>query len=367
VTARPETGRSRESGFSAPRWLRNRHLQTILPNSPLRPRCRLLLRNEVLELPDGDFLRLEWLDGDGPLVVMLHGLEGSSRSRYARGIMAALGRAGYQIVLMSFRGCGGVPNRLPRSYHAGDTADLSSLLAHVSRSRPGVPVAALGYSLGGNALLKYLGEAAADTCVRTAVAVSVPFDLQDSCAAMSLGVARLYQGLLLGHLKDSTRRKFATRPPPFDLRPGLGASDFEGFDDRITAPLHGFADAPDYYRKSSCRAYLKHIHVPTLLVHAADDPFMTRASIPAAAELAPSVTLELSEHGGHVGFVAGDAPWNLRCWLEDRIVRHFNEALMTTDVASAASWRTRLTSRSRRRKPRAAQSGANSAAAAEKD
>jgi predicted alpha/beta-fold hydrolase len=175
---------------------------------------------------------------------------------------------------------------------------------------------------------------------------------------MSVGVARLYQRLLLGHLKDSTRRKFSTRPAPFDLRPGLAATDFEGFDDRITAPLHGFADAPDYYRKSSCRGYLKHIRVPTLIVHAADDPFMTRAAIPTAAELASSVTLELSEHGGHVGFVAGDAPWKLHCWLEDRIVRHFNEVLMTANVASGTFGRTHAASRSWRRKPRT-QSGSN--------
>jgi predicted alpha/beta-fold hydrolase len=354
------------SPFTPPGWLRNRHLQTIVPNSPLRRRPRLILRNDVLELPDGDFLRLEWLDGDGPLVVMLHGLEGSSRSRYARGIIAALGRAGCRVVLMTFRGCGGVPNRLARSYHAGDTGDLAFLLDHLRAGHPGVPIAALGYSLGGNALLKYLGERGADTCLRTAIAVSVPFDLQDSCAAMSIGFARLYQHILLGHLKASTRRKFDRLPAPFDLRAGLAATDFEGFDDRITAPLHGFAGAPDYYRKSSCRAYLKHIRVPTLIVHAADDPFMTRAAIPAALELGAGVTLELSEYGGHVGFVAGDAPWNLRCWLEQRILRHFNDALLTPDAATSAAARAPRTVRPRRRKARG-QTVARSTAAAGED
>jgi predicted alpha/beta-fold hydrolase len=359
-------GEIRPSAFAPARWLSNRHLQTILPNSPLRPRRRLILRNDVLELADGDFLRLEWLDGDGPIIVILHGLEGSSRSRYARGIIAALGCAGYRVVLMTFRGCGGVPNRLARSYHAGDTGDLASLLDHLSANHPGVPVAALGYSLGGNALLKYLGERGADTCLRTAIAVSVPFDLQDSCEAMSIGFSRLYQRILLSHLKESTKRKFSTRPTPFDLRPGLAAKDFEGFDDRITAPLHGFAGAPDYYRKSSCRGYLKGIAIPTLIVHAADDPFMTRAAIPTAAELAPSVTLELSERGGHVGFVEGETPWTLRCWLEDRIVRHFREASMVPGLASESAGRTRIISRSWRRQPRT-RSGSSSTAVGGKD
>jgi predicted alpha/beta-fold hydrolase len=352
------------SPFAPPVWLRNRHLQTIVPNSPLRARRRLILRNETLELPDGDFLRLEWLDGDGPLIVMLHGLEGSSRSRYARGIIAALGRAGYRAVLMTFRGCGGVPNRLARSYHAGDTGDLAFLLDRLSAEHPGLPIAALGYSLGGNALLKYLGERGTETCLQTAIAVSVPFDLQDSCAAMSIGFSRLYQHVLLGNLKASTKRKFAGRTAPFDPSAGLAATDFEGFDDRITAPLHGFAGAPDYYRKSSCRAYLKDIRVPTLIVHAADDPFMSRAAIPAEAELAGAVTLELSEHGGHVGFVAGDAPWNLYCWLEQRIVQHFNGALLTPDAAASTAARAARPVRTRRRK---APSHGTSRTAAERD
>ena len=358
-------GKVVRSPFTPPGWLRNRHLQTMAPNSPLRPRARLILRNELLELPDSDFLRLEWLDGDGPLIVMLHGLEGSSRSRYARGIIAALGRAGYRVVLMTFRGCGGVPNRLARSYHAGDTGDLAYLIDHLQTAVPGVPIAALGYSLGGNALLKYLGERDTDTCLRTAIAVSVPFDLQDSCAAMSIGFARLYQHILLGNLKASTKRKFEGRPTPFDLRAGLAAKDFEGFDDRITAPLHGFAGAPDYYRKSSCRAYLKHIRVPTLIVHAADDPFMTRAAIPTAGELGPGATLELSEHGGHVGFVAGGAPWNLHCWLERRIVRHFDDALLTPDAAASAAARALRTVRPRRRKTRTRTAATSTAAAGE--
>jgi predicted alpha/beta-fold hydrolase len=317
--------------------LRNPHLQTIFPNSPLRRRTQILLRQEILELPDHDFLRLEWLDGEGPILLMLHGLEGSSRSPYARGVMAALGRAGYRVVLMSFRGCGGIPNRLARSYHAGDTGDLACLIRHVRMAHPDAPVGALGYSLGGNALLKYLGESGSDAGLQTALAVSVPFDLQDACAAMSTGAARLYQRLLLGRLKESTKRKFAELPAPFDLRPGLAASDFEGFDGHITAPLHGFADAPDYYRKASCRRFLRRICVPTLILHAADDPFMSRAAIPAASELSESVTLELSEHGGHVGFLAGSTPLNLHCWLEQRIVQHFNETMLTTGSAAATS------------------------------
>jgi uncharacterized protein len=317
----------RPSAFTPPWWLRNRHLQTILPNVPLRGLLPLALRNEVLELPDGDFLRLAWLDADGPVVLVLHGLEGSIRSPYARSMMRALHGAGMRAVLMSFRGCGGVPNRLARSYHAGETADVAYVVAQIRARFPGIPVAALGYSLGGNVLLKYLGERGSDAGLATAVAVSVPFDLTEASAAMSIGLARLYRALLLGRLKDSVKRKFSVRPPPFDLAHGLAASDFETFDDRVTAPLHGFANASDYYRKSSSRAFLKRIVVPTLILHAADDPFMTRAAIPRADELSDAVTLELSAHGGHVGFLAGASPWSLRCWLVDRIMSHYAAAL----------------------------------------
>lgn len=326
----------RTSEFRPPWWLANRHLQTVIPNSPLRPVQRLPLREETLELADGDFLRLEWLDGAGPTIVMLHGLEGSSRSPYARGIMHALGAAGCRVVLMSFRGCGGFPNRLARSYHAGDTADLAKVIEYARASDPDRPIAAIGYSLGGNALLKYLGECGADTPLSAALAVSVPFDLQEACAAMSVGTSRFYKRVLLGRLKDSTKRKFGSRPAPFDLRRALSAPDFETFDDVVTAPLHGFSDAQDYYRKSSCRSYLRDIRVPTLILHAIDDPFMTAAAIPAAEELADCVTLELSERGGHVGFVTGSTPWNLTCWLEARIGQFFREALNPKGLAATA-------------------------------
>jgi hypothetical protein len=285
---------------------------------------------------------------------MLHGLEGSSRSRYARGIMGALHRAGFAVVLMSFRGCGGVPNRLARGYHAGETTDLAYLIERVEARRPGSAIGGLGYSLGGNALLKYLGERGHEARLRTALAVSVPFDLQEACAAVSVGAARLYREILLRRLKASTKRKFTVRPAPFDLARGLAATDFETFDDRITAPLHGFADAADYYRKASCRGFLKRIRVPTLIVHAADDPFMTPAAIPRADELSDHVTLELSERGGHVGFLSGTHPWNLRCWLEERIVQHFAEAFGAprTGTASGSTKRKRLALRKPRRTAR---------------
>ena len=343
-----------QGSFQPPWWLSNRHLQTILPNCALRPTPRLTLRSEALELSDGDCLRLEWLDASGPTVVMLHGLEGSSRSRYARGIMRALGNAGFRVVLMSFRGCGGFPNRLDRSYHAGDTSDVAAVIDHAHRGSPDLPIAALGYSLGGNALLKYLGERSSDTPIRAALAVSVPFDLHEACAAMSIGASRFYQNVLLGRLKDSTRRKFGTRGAPFDLKRGLAAEDFETFDGTVTAPLHGFADAHYYYRKASCRGYLGRIRVPTLILHAADDPFMTRAAIPTAEELASCVTLELSERGGHVGFIAGSAPWNLTCWLEGRVLQFFSDALSAPGVSPAAvPARHRLSPRTWRRKAKA--------------
>lgn len=301
-------------------WLPGPHAQTLWPVL-FRRRPRLALRRERLELPDGDFLDLDWTGGDqGPIVLILHGLEGSSDSHYARGLLAAIVRHGWRGVVMHFRGCSGQPNRLAHRYCAADTADMAYVTDWLRRREPAAPLAAVGYSLGGNALLKWLGMADADLPLRAAVAVSIPFRLDDTAQRLQKGFSRLYQLHLLRALKHGYRNKFRHRSDgPVTLAELATIRDFYGFDDRITAPLHGYAGVDDYYARASCRPNLRQIRVPTLILHARDDPFMWPETAPEASELSPSVRLELSAGGGHVGFVGGPWPWRADYWLERRI------------------------------------------------
>lgn len=308
------------SAFRPAWWLSSPHAQTLWPVL-CRRRPDPPLRRECLELPDGDFLDLDWTIGErGPLVLVLHGLEGSSASHYARGLLAALVRQGWRGVVMHFRGRGGQPNRLARGYCAADTADIAYLVDRLREREPTTPLTAVGYSLGGNALLKWLGETGANAPLRAAVAVSVPFVLDNTARRLRTGCSRLYQHHLLRALKRSYRQKFRQRQDgPVALTDLPTLRDFYAFDDRITAPLHGYANVHDYYARASCRPYLRYIRVPTLILHALDDPFMHPEATPEADELSPSVRLELSSHGGHVGFVAGRWPWRAEYWLEQRI------------------------------------------------
>jgi hypothetical protein len=281
---------------------------------------RVPLQRERLELPDGDFLDLDWLapvDANGPLVVVLHGLEGSSDSQYARGLLAAARRRGWRAVVMHFRGCSGEPNRLARSYHSGDTGDLAHVITELRARSPRLPIGVVGYSLGGNVLLKWLGETGS-AVIDAAVAVSVPYDLACAAERLARGVSRLYQWELLRRLRASLRRK--CRRIALPLRVEAGAlRTFRDFDEHVTAPLHGFRGADHYYAVASARQYLPGIRVPTLLLHARDDPFMTEQAIPRPQELSATTTLELYAHGGHVGFVGGAWPWRPLYWLEQRI------------------------------------------------
>jgi len=311
----------RNSNFMPAWWLPGPHLQTLWPVWARR-HYQKHLRRERLATPDGDFLDLAWTTGreQGPLVIVLHGLEGSIDSHYAATTLNAVVRAGWRGVLMHFRGCSGEPNRAVRSYHSGETGDIDFLVRTLRAREPDTPLAVVGYSLGGNVLLKWLGERGADRPVSAAVAVSVPYEL-DACARrLQRGFSRLYQRHLVDSLRQGVREKFRHRDDaPFDLGGLAALRTFREFDDYVTAPLHGFAGVDDYYSKSSSRQYLKDIHAPALLLHAADDPFMTPDVVPREDELGPGVTLELSPHGGHVGFVGGAWPWRPRYWLEQRI------------------------------------------------
>jgi len=219
---------------------------------------------------------------------------------------------------MHLRGTSGEPNRLDRSYHSGASGDLAEVLSALTDDPEGAPLAAIGFSLGGNLLLKYLGETERPL-LEAGIAVSVPFVLRDAMLRLDLGTSRIYRGYLVDKLKRAFRRKFADRPCPLavDIDSIRG---FNGFDDQITAPLCGFAGVFDYYSQASCRQYLPGITTPTLILHARDDPFMFPTTIPFEHELGPGVTLEVSRHGGHVGFVAGAIPGRPVYWLEGRIL-----------------------------------------------
>ena len=285
-----------------------------------RRRPSLALRRERIELDDGDFLDLDWGPRThGPVVLVLHGLEGSSGSPYASGMLEIAHARGWRGVVMHFRGCSGEPNRLPRSYHSGDTRDLADVVSHLRASGDVPALAAVGYSMGGNVLLKWLGERGASAPLAAAVAVSVPYTLSLTADRLTRGLSRIYQRRLIGDLRAKLRRKFSHRASPIDLERAHGSRNFWEFDDCVTAPLHGFKDVHDYYSRSSSRQYLRDISVPTLMLHAEDDPFMTPEGLPSHDELSPSIALEVSARGGHVGFVHGSLPWRPRYWLEERI------------------------------------------------
>lgn len=317
-------GNLRQCSFRPAWWIRGAHMQTLWP-SLVRRRVLPELVRERIELADGDFIDLARARADGPPVLVIHGLEGSLESHYAAGILSALAEAGFQPVFMHLRGCSDEPNRLARSYHSGATGDLAAVLAHLAERPEGAPLTVIGYSLGGNLLLKYLGEGM-EPAIGAAVAVSVPFLLRDAMLRLELGASRIYQRYLVNKLKDSYRRKFACIPSPLELNLDE-IRDFFGFDDQVTAPLHGFAGADDYYAKCSCRQFLPRIERPTLIIQAQDDPFMFAHTVPREEELGPGVCLELAHHGGHVGFVAGVLPWRPHYWLETRIIEYLRDSV----------------------------------------
>jgi predicted alpha/beta-fold hydrolase len=304
------------STFKPAWWLPGAHLQTLWA-SFLRDTPRLQRRRERLWLADGDFIDLDWFGphtAEAPLVLLLHGLTGSSNSHYILGQQQALAAQGWASVALNWRGCSGEPNLLPRGYHSGVSDDLAAVIQHLQALRPLALLYAVGYSLGGNVLLKYLGETGANSGLQAAVAVSVPFRLDHCADRIGLGFSRVYQAHfmreLTAYVRDKKQRfRLNGQQPHLAALEQLGALDkmhtFWDFDGLVTAPLHGYVDAKDYYRRASSRYFLPAIKVPTLLIQAADDPFVFRHSVPELSELAAGTQLELHPHGGHLGFIDG--------------------------------------------------------------
>lgn len=313
--------------YRAPAWLPGGHLQTIYSSLFIHARP-LAYRRERLELQDGDFLDFDQADGppDAPGVVLFHGLEGSADSHYARSLMGTAQARAWQGVVAHFRGCSGEDNRLPRAYFAGDSEDVERILRHLKSQHPDAPLYAVGVSLGGNALLKWLGEQgdAARALVERAAAISAPVDLTAAGNALDRGFnRRVYTARFLVTLKAKALRKAALFPGLLDAPAIAAATTFREFDTLVTAHLHGFRDAEDYWLRASSKPLLKSIRVPTLVINARNDPFLPAWALPTADDVAPAVTLEQPASGGHVAFPSGPFPGNLD-WLPRRLMRHFD-------------------------------------------
>jgi predicted alpha/beta-fold hydrolase len=312
--------------YRAPRWLANAHLHTIY-GSALASRPKVAYRRERWDTPDGDFVDVDHVDGrpDKPWVVLFHGLEGSSDSSYARSLMHAVKSRAWRGTVLNFRGCSGEPNRLPRAYHSGDSAEVNWVLRRLQPLRNGAPLYAAGVSLGGNALLKWLGESGPDAApiVTRAAAVSAPVDLMAAGDALGKGFCLVYAKHFLATMKSRAEAKHARFPGIFDLERMRRSRTLREFDDVVTAPLHGYRDTDDYWTRASSKPLLGKVAVPTLLLNAEDDPFLPREALPRPDEVSPAVRRQFPARGGHVAFATGPFPGHIR-WLPQRLLHFFD-------------------------------------------
>lgn len=320
--------------FRPARLMANAHAQTIAGRYLRRPAAPLFER-ERIELPDGDFVDLDHVTfdtpgADTPLVLLMHGLEGSARRGYAINTYRELAEHGIRTIGLNFRSCSGEPNRNARFYHSGDTADIEHVLRLLAERYPDAARGTIGFSLGGNAMLKLLGELGetARPLVAAAVAVSVPYDLGAGADWLNRSrMGRIYTSRFIASLVAKAEAKATELGETCDIERIRAARSFREFDDAATAPIHGFSDATDYYTRSSAKRYLHGIRVPTLLLHAADDPFLPESFFP-HAEVAGNewLTAVVTDAGGHVGFIEG-TPWNPRFWAEEHAAKYLAREL----------------------------------------
>ena len=345
--------------YRAPRWLVGPHSQTIWP-ALAAPCPRVAYQRVRWDTPDGDFIDLDFAlapgvdaratstagarDGidaprtDAPLVVLFHGLEGSSRSHYALATMADVLARGWRGAVVHFRGCSGELNRAPRAYHSGDSQEIDWILRRMRADLAhGAPLFAVGVSLGGNALLKWLGEQGqAAAFVTAAAAVSAPHDLQAGAESLAHGFSRLYTANFMKSLKRKSLATLQRHPGLFDRDRMLAAKTFFDFDDAVTAPMHGFKGAVDYWTRSSCGRWLASIAVPTVVLNARNDPFQPAAALTDARRTSRYVRLEYPAEGGHVGFIASPFPGRLR-WLPEQLLAFFDTQLAGSAARAVAT------------------------------
>ena len=312
------------SGFSAAWWLPGAHLQTLAGKFLRRARVQPTTLDR-LDTPDGDFLDIHRLDGPSgaPLLILLHGLEGGLHSHYIQGLLGQAKDRGWNAAVLVFRSCGSEMNRVRRFYHSGETTDLAFAIEHLARIHPQSLIGLAGASLGGNVLLKFLGEqgSALNPRIKGAVAISVPFDLSRSSRHIDRGFAKVYQRHFLRSLRRKALSKLDRFPDLFEAGKLSRARTMYDFDDSFTAPVHGFAGAADYYSRSSSLGYLESISINTLLLSAVDDPFLPADvldEVESKAAANPALVVEFAAHGGHVGFVAGPNPFRPVYYLEKR-------------------------------------------------
>ncbi|MGB0494770.1 MAG: hydrolase [Kangiellaceae bacterium] len=307
--------------FQAPWWCKNRHIQTLW-NTIFKPKTDLGgFERFRMELDDNDFIDLDiYKNQDRPTLLLLHGLEGSIESPYILRMISMAKKRNWQIIVMHFRGCSGETNRLLRSYNSGVSEDLHEVVEKLLLKNINIDYL-VGFSLGGNVTLKWLGELADKAPIKAAVAISVPL-LLDVCATeIGKGFSKIYEYHLLRTLRNKTHEKLKHYGD--DILPNKkmidSLSSFWRFDHYVTAPIHGYSGAADYYEKASSKQFIKSIAKPTLIIQAKDDPFMNESVLPSSNELSTWVTLEASENGGHVGFVHGKWPWKAEHYLVQRV------------------------------------------------
>lgn len=303
----------KESTYRPPAWLPGGHLQTVHPVL-FRKVKTVTSRKQRLELDDGDFLDLEWAGNRGErLAIISHGLEGCSQAKYVQGMAAVLLKRGWDVLAWSFRGCSGEPNRLASFYHSGKTEDLDLVIQHALAVHPAKSIDLLGFSLGGNLTLKYVGERGTDIhpAINRTVAFSVPCELACSSTKLAEWQNRIYMERFMKSLREKVKQKHQHFPDTLDISGVDAMRTFAEFDDRFTAPLHGFDGASDYWKRSSCRQFLGNISIPTLLVTAANDPILGPACYPYdEAQASDTFHFETPPQGGHVGFYAPGEYWS---------------------------------------------------------
>lgn len=327
-----------QTSFKPAWWLKNPHLQTLYPALFRKTYHHAKVTRERISTPDNDFIDIDCCgeDREQPLIILLHGLTGSSQSGYINGLQLALDKNGFRSISLNFRGCSGESNNLARCYHSGETEDIHFLYHTLRQREPDTSIAIVGFSLGGNVLLKWLGEQGNNISLFAACAISVPLVLSECATKLDSGFSRVYRYSLIRELKQYINFKYEHLTQTGRHQEALKISElgslskiksFWQYDDQVVAKLHGYKSANDYYQKSSSRYFLNNIAISTLVIQSHDDPFMTEEVIPNQAELSSKVELELTQGGGHVGFICGVNPFKPEYWLDLRIPEFLKQQL----------------------------------------